>query len=474
MRVEHCSLGGHDHEFTSNYGVTSTPAQEWLYVVGDDKGKRAPCPDMGHGRRIVSIEEHQERYLAKRAKLWRVEVIAIVLYTGPMSVVYNGILNRFPKELYNVFRESDNMFSTTICVLASAVLKISRCTAIPTALYLGLGGHRRISDLFYGNSDFVNYGFTSTSADKTTVAQYYRDKEGQLRATIMVCQDTDSCAAVSDFSQYPNEKEFVFVPSSLFKRKRRQQVEVVEGGAVHTLEHIRVHANAYTKTVEQISEEKKILHLNWLRSLIKDTADWMRAYVEEGGRAQARAAIDNQYELCDISEFISIAITQMQEIMAADARMLRCFGYVNDLKYKALVSRMLSAQDWSKQKLMLWLENQETSILDLSRTSLKSAHRQWLTFVKQRQFSVAVAGSDERKAAAVKILQCKGLMVTDDVLTEEADGEPLIYAAVADGWALDDLQACNSCKDAALLLFTPALLQCVIDAGANVDAENQR
>ena len=83
MRAEHCSLGGHDYElFASNYGITSTPAQEWLYVVGDDKGQRAPCPDMGHGRRIVSIEEHLEKPLAKKAKLTRAEMIAVVLYTG--------------------------------------------------------------------------------------------------------------------------------------------------------------------------------------------------------------------------------------------------------------------------------------------------------------------------------------------------------------------------------------------------------
>ena len=83
MRAEHCSLGGHDYElFASNYGITSTPAQEWLYIVGDDKGQRAPCPDMGHGRRIVSIEEHLEKPLAKKAKLTRAEMIAVVLYTG--------------------------------------------------------------------------------------------------------------------------------------------------------------------------------------------------------------------------------------------------------------------------------------------------------------------------------------------------------------------------------------------------------
>ncbi len=83
MRAEHCSLGGHDYElYASNYGITSTPAQEWRYVVGDDEGQRAPCPDMGHGRRIVSIEEHLEKPLAKKAKLTRAEMIAVVLYTG--------------------------------------------------------------------------------------------------------------------------------------------------------------------------------------------------------------------------------------------------------------------------------------------------------------------------------------------------------------------------------------------------------
>ena len=60
--------------------------------------------------------------------------------------------------------------------------------------------------------------------------------------------------------------------------------------------------------------------------------------------------------------------------------------------------------------------------------------------MKQRQHAVAAAGSAQRKAAAVKILQCKGLMVTEDASAEEADGEPLIYAAAADGWALEDVK----------------------------------
>jgi hypothetical protein len=220
----------------------------------------------------------------------------------------------------------------------------------------------------------------------------------------------------------------------------RCRVEVGPGGGVLKVIPVGVNINLKTETVEQLTGKKKSMHLSAFKSVIDETKQWIRAYAEEGGRAQARAATDNMYQFCDISRFIRTTVGQMQTIMDADAK-LPDGDYVNDLKYKALVTRMLSTQDWSKQKLMLWLEHQETHISSVNSADLKSAHRQWLTFLKQRQFSAAVAGSDQRKAAAVKILQCKGLMVTSDVSKEEADGEPLIYAAVADGWALDDLQA---------------------------------
>ena len=450
MRAEHCSLGGHDYKlYAGNYGITSKPLQEWLYVVGDDKGNRTPCPDMGHGRRIVSIEEHLEKPIAKKAKLTRAEMIAVVLYTGPMFVVYNGILRRYPKELYEVFEKSDNRFSTTIFVLVSAVQKLSRCMNIPAGmmLYRGLGGTLELPDSFTiadpnGCKGYCEFGFMSTTADRSVAVQYSGVKDKKPQASIMEIRPNaiDRGADISDFSQYPGEKEFLFVPMSYVQGRERCRVEVGPGGGVLKVIPVGVNINIKTETVEQLTGKKKSMHISAFKSVIDETKQWMRAYAEEGGRAQTRAATDNQYAWYDISKFISKAIEQMQAIMDADAR-LPDVDYVNDLKYKALVSRMLSAQDWSKQKLMLWLENQESSIANLSGTSLKSAHRQWLTFLKQRQFSVAVAGSDERKAAAVKILQCKGLMVTNDVSTEEADDEPLIYAAVADGWALDDLQA---------------------------------
>jgi hypothetical protein len=466
MRSEHCSWGGHSYEFkTPNYQVTTTPRKEWLYIVGDDKGQRVTCPDMGHGRRIVSIEELLEIPLAKRAKLTRAEMIAVVLYTGPMYVVYNGILRQYPKELHDEFAKSDNRFSTTIFVLVSAVQKLSRCMNIPAGmlLYRGLGGTLELPDSF-SNADengckgYCEFGFSSTTADRTVAVQYSGVKDKKPQASIMEIHPNavDRGADISEFSQYPGEKEFLFVPMSYVQGEERCRVEVGPGGGVLKVISVRVNINLKTETLEQLLGKKKSMHIAAFKSVIDETKQWLHAHAEDGGRAQARAATDKEYGKygwVDLSWFISKTLKQMETIKEEDT-WLPDDDYVNDLKYKALVTRMLSSQEWAKQKLRLWLENQETNIETVGDTPLKSAHRQWLSFLKQRQHAVAVAGSVERKTAATKILQCKGLMVTHDASTEEADGEPLIYAAAADGWALDDLQVMTSarCSGAAWLV----------------------
>ena len=90
--------------------------------------------DVGNGlvvRRVIQpIDELMQKPLAKAAKLTREEVIAIVMYTGPAFVLYNAVLRRFPANIYSVFKDSGNLFPTTIFVLVSAVNKLSRCMNI--------------------------------------------------------------------------------------------------------------------------------------------------------------------------------------------------------------------------------------------------------------------------------------------------------------------------------------------------------
>lgn len=105
MSLEHCVSYGHDIPFTTpNYQITATPEKEWRIVV---EGEQPAQEDMGHGRTILGLAlachwvapddlvlcevdgQAEERMIAARklamhAGLQRVEVIAVILYTGPM------------------------------------------------------------------------------------------------------------------------------------------------------------------------------------------------------------------------------------------------------------------------------------------------------------------------------------------------------------------------------------------------------
>jgi hypothetical protein len=88
MRQEHCEKAGCNTPFTTgNYQITTTPRQEWLYIAGDETGQQVACADMDHERRIVRMSELMKLKLAKDAQLTEVEMLAIVLYTGPMFQV---------------------------------------------------------------------------------------------------------------------------------------------------------------------------------------------------------------------------------------------------------------------------------------------------------------------------------------------------------------------------------------------------
>jgi len=100
----------------------------------------------------------------KKARLTRVEVVVLVLYTGPMFLLYNGILRGFGNcgevkigiefgseafwtHIQSVtvaarVAKSKNKFASTIHVLASAIKKLQSISddAQGTTLYRGLGG----------------------------------------------------------------------------------------------------------------------------------------------------------------------------------------------------------------------------------------------------------------------------------------------------------------------------------------------
>ncbi len=121
MKAERCIKGGCDYEFTTkNYHVTTCAKKEGEILMGE---RECPKEDMGHGRTPRSVADMKDLPLAKKAGLEEVEIIAIILYSGPLFQVYNTVLRRPSRPICNVFQSFGNFFSTTIHVLVSVIIE---------------------------------------------------------------------------------------------------------------------------------------------------------------------------------------------------------------------------------------------------------------------------------------------------------------------------------------------------------------
>lgn len=270
--LEHCQQQGAEYEFTTGnpYHITTKPSSEWKYVVhghvSDADGRTCTPPQVVIDGKMVSrvigdIDCLVTQY--HHAGLSRPEVIAIILYSGPMFIIYNGILRQFPQNIFGVFQKAQNLFPTTIFVLASALQKLARKSPISadTPLYRGLGGagkftlelpdsfHTPDADLCTGYMDF---GFQSFTADKGIALTYsgvYQHKPGAC-ALERHANSIDRAADISSFSQFPKEKEYTFVPCSFVQRGGQRRFEVVHWTSAagnQTAVVTRVHSHTHTR-----------------------------------------------------------------------------------------------------------------------------------------------------------------------------------------------------------------------------------
>lgn len=467
MRAEHMTRGGHNFTFiTRNYELTTQACREWLYVVGDENGNRIepPASSMGSGRVIHSIDMLLQKPLAQAAKLIREEMIAIVMYTGPAFVLYNAVLRQFPHDIYTVFKDADNLFPTTIFVLVSAVNKLSRCMNIPpsTLLYRGLGGTLEFPDRFSQPDHkcmtpnalgFLEYGFMSTTANKSIAVQYSGVQQGTPKATILQIRPNtvDRGADISQFSQYPLEREFLFAPYSFVQSDGPQRTEVTDGGGVLTAVPVRVNVNLKSETVEELKEKKKQLHLSSAHAIVEEVRHelWEWAASSE---AQDRLQEDHSYLRTDAGEAMTtftLAAEIVRQCEAVTARHLQAplGDYVDDGSYRALVNEILDIKAWAKEAKELWMLDMSQQIVELQGDEdppkpLRQCHRLWQTYL--RRILDEVAPLPEKQASlSVKLLISRGLVKRGVHGPEEmnADGEDVLVQAGGDGWPTSDIVA---------------------------------
>jgi WD40 repeat protein len=348
MRQEHCERAGCNVEFTTgNYTITTTPKLEWQYIV-----ESVPCPDMGHERRIIPISELLQLAISETAKLCEEEVIAIILYTGPMFQIYNTILRQYPADKFAIFNDGDNLFSTTIFVLVSAIQKLSRFTRIPlgTLLYRGLGGKVDFPDIFFqiddkGCSGYAEWGFLSTTSHRDVALGYSGVIQRRPKAMVMVIETSsiDRGADISEFSQYPGEKEFLFLPCSFIQRIRlgNGRVQVVDGGLVAFFP-VKVNMNIKTQTVEELQEQKKSLHMVSARSMLAEVkfelTDWM---------------VSDDHQEADVTKFCDDVMSSCRKVVEKHER-ADTKDFADDETYRRMINEVLDTKADAKKSRLLF------------------------------------------------------------------------------------------------------------------------
>lgn len=326
MRFEHCDRPDANEKFTtSNYSITTTSHVEWLYVVApgdteqlaragqhltefmgdlvafpneerdsvraEDCRARMPMPVESL---LPEMERLNERLAALKHRTLRFEeLVSGRLYTGPLFQKYNGVLRGISDES-PPFMRSDyerlccgNKYETTLQVLNSAIIKLSKLT-VPTTLYRGLS-RGVLPDEFWKPNEFgvcggIELGFMSATTDRE-VAAHYATGAGYGLVLELEQGMVDRGADLSWLSQYPHEREVCFAPLAGIEMKSSR----VEGGLV--IVSLSLSINLTVRTIEEVLAKRKKVVEDMCDRMLESFSLYLLA-PEWGGLASLAAAAD--------------------------------------------------------------------------------------------------------------------------------------------------------------------------------------
>lgn len=450
IEAEHCLKAGCDVEFTaSNYQITTTAKKEWDIVIG-----RSECPEhqRTHNRSLHTLQNLMELELTKKAGLALSEVIALVLYTGPMFMVYNSILRRFPASICNTYIDGNNTYTTTIHVLVSGCMKIARCLKIPDSglmLYRGLGGLMELPEQFWvadqrGCKGYMEWGFCSTTSHKSVAMQYSGVKEGRPLAMVleMSVGAVDRGACIRDYSQFPAEVEYLWVPCSYLEPVSVARTEATVDGVV-TVIPTRINANLLTETIEGLVARKKKMHLASFVFLL-DEIKMELEQISHTDEAKQRWERDTSAPTAKLTldGFVSLICRQLREIFDRHDK-VEPTSYAKDEVYQSMGTEMLESRKFALSKFLWWLEDdtqkleeqggRSYSTVGTSAQTLRGAHLGRITFLENLADKLrGEEKTEERKAVAMKLCKLLGL-VKESIDEKNLFGETPFFSVACSG-----------------------------------------
>ena len=168
--------------------------------------------------------------------------------------MYNTILRRFPADDFKFFDDNQHLFTATIFVLVSAIQKLARVTQNPPnlLLYRGLGGTAALPESFsvrdsLGCTGFTEWGVMSATSQRDVAISYSGIEEKKPVPIVLEIRvgAVDRGASIQNFSQYPQEKEFVFVPCSFLEQDGFHEQACPAATRRHTDKGLKVDARKH-------------------------------------------------------------------------------------------------------------------------------------------------------------------------------------------------------------------------------------
>jgi hypothetical protein len=329
--------------------------------------------------------------LVKLGRLRRCDVVALILYTGPMYVLHNGILRDVgfcgaaaagiefasdeflaqwkDKDIKTWVQHSGHKFTNTIHALASAIKKLQGLAdkALVTRLYRGLGGLD--VGAFLTSCGFTDKAFMSKTKDRYMALEYSGVKSGLVGTVLCIeTSTTNNGAVLVSFSQYPGEEETVWNACSFMQHlPGKEEVELMPEGGVVRIYHVLVSANSRAETVEELEGRRKRVVVQVLDTL---HADVCRAVDAAAATAEfkARLAQDHGEKAFGGGTYEEDFILSIKDESAARVAVYkklpdRAFAEIETLG--ETVSKGLALPLLANAKLRLWLEDLSLSLFTM-------------------------------------------------------------------------------------------------------------
>ena len=236
-----------------------------------------------------------------------IELMTLILYTGPMYDKYNTSLRKFPRDKFEALCE--NRYTSTIHTITSGLMKLAKAEKVPVTrrVYRGLGG-KVLPEQFWKQDSRdccsgVELGCMSTTRKISVAIQYSDKKVGQVgigRPTICEIEvgQIDSGAALRWCSQFPQEEEVLFGPLCNIERVGSARVEMIQGTLILVVP-FRVNTNTKSLTLEQLESRRKSLHLAAMDQLLWEADLEVKHLAPAAGKSLQRVIAEGRQMLVE-------------------------------------------------------------------------------------------------------------------------------------------------------------------------------